>query len=73
MKLIDSMAFDAADAFCDCKEGDSCVAGVYMKAYQEGFRKAREMAADLVYNYSLNDPFCVNASNAIDAIGEEEA
>jgi hypothetical protein len=74
MKLLDSMAFDAADSYCDCKEDEPCVANAYMEGYKAGFRKAREMAANLVYNYDTdsNDHVRVNCSNAIEEMGEEE-
>lgn len=44
MKLKDSLAFDAADTFCECEEGEYCVASAYSAGYVAGFEKARQMA-----------------------------
>lgn len=51
MKLIDKLAFEAADDYCQCKEGEPCFANAYMEAYRVAFHRALQMAADKAENW----------------------
>lgn len=61
MKLIEKLALEAAD-----QDGDPCEEGAFMAGYQEGFRKAREMAAELAARQEDNTPY------KITKLGEDE-
>lgn len=57
MKRLHSDAFEAADDFCDCKEGEECRAGAYSEGYIAGFEKARAEAAQAVRGSCPNDRY----------------
>lgn len=50
MKHYQNLAFDAANEFCKCKEGEDCYASPFMHGFEAGFKKARELAADKFKN-----------------------